>query len=182
MGLIERFKIKAPQAGFSIVEVVISIVILSFLMLSAGLMFTKGRGYIKGQGDRQVAIFLAEHRLEEISTLTFNQLRALDAVPGDSLVQDTTESPPNDAFPAGNPMDGTNGLPDYNYYQCQTVLEYADVTTNGSGFITNTCVDDSCSFIRARVTVSLTDVQDNTASRGYFGPVTLEGVISDWSG
>jgi prepilin-type N-terminal cleavage/methylation domain-containing protein len=175
-------EIKGHQAAFSLIEVIISMLILSILMLSVGMMFTRGRGYIKGQGDRRIALALAEHRLEEISTMTFSQLEAFDAVPndGDPLIYDNTENPPNDTFVGGVPLDGTGGLPDYSYFNCQTVLEYAEVVTNATGFEVTTCPDDTCLFIRARVTVSLTDAQEDSGLRGYFGPVVLEGVISDW--
>ncbi len=175
----------APQAGFSLIEIVVAMVVMAIMMTSVMLMFTKGRGYIRGQADRRVALSFAQQRLEEIDSLFFDDLVDLDITTGDSLIMSITETPPYARFnDTSDPLDGSNGMPDYSFLECETKLEYVDVILVSPAawiFETVICSNYPCDYIRANVTVSLTDVQKATGHKGYFADISLEKVVSDWS-
>jgi prepilin-type N-terminal cleavage/methylation domain-containing protein len=177
---------KSSQAGFTLIEIIISLVIMTILTLSVGLMFAKGRGTIRGQADRRVAQAIAQHRMEEINTMVFSDFTDRDASSGDSFIFSETENPPRTSFncstpPCGIDMDGTGGLPDYSNYNLTTLIEYVDVIIPSVGNPDITlCADDGCPYLRCRVTASLSDLHKQSGNKGYVKDVMLETIFTSW--
>jgi len=173
-----KYKPSYLAPGFTLIEVVISIVIMAVLFILFALMFSRGKAFIKGQGYRRVAINLAQERLEQINSMLFTTLE------NNWLVTDSvtiTESPP-ETF-SGVPMDGTGGTPDYSDYTRQTFIGYIkdDPLTSAVDILEDCHIDtpyfDACDFLRVRVTVSSTK---SAAEAGRVDEVSLETILSRW--
>jgi type II secretory pathway pseudopilin PulG len=63
-----------PEAGMSLVEVVVSLTLITIVMASAGLFFVNNLRTTGGQSQRQEAVFLANRQLESVQALSPSQI------------------------------------------------------------------------------------------------------------
>jgi len=181
-GYMSRLHLR-DEKGFTLVEVIVSAVILAIVFGSAALMFSRGKGFSKGQGRKRICVELAQQRLEQYMdpSMTFATLAASIAS------SPITEPTPTDTIGiGGSPMNGQGGRPDYRGYTRQTTIEYVmddpAIDGNGDGNGANDDLLLPCNlaqvgcgnFIRVTVTVS-TDAA-NEAYEGLVEPVTVSSV------
>ena len=110
-GLVDLFS----QRGITLIEIIISGAILAIVVIAFALMFSWGRGSIDWEGERRVALTLAQEMTERIKSSNFD---------GVSVFHGLNENPPRDIN--GNPMNGTGGTPDYSNFRRQVAVEYVD--------------------------------------------------------
>ena len=102
------------QNGMTILEVIISIVILTIVISSFSTMFAFGRNFIDMKGEERIALCLARQKIEEFKAKFFDDL----------IIEEITNTPPVTAD--GTPMNGLDGTPDYTYLQRMTKVVYVE--------------------------------------------------------
>ena len=103
------------ERGITLIEIVVSGVILAAVVIAFALMFSWGRGSIDWEGERRVALTLTQEMMERVKSQDFD---------GVSVFHGLNENPPRDIN--GNPMNGTGGTPDYSNFRRQVAVEYVN--------------------------------------------------------
>lgn len=103
------------QRGIALTEIIVAGVILATVVIGIALMFSRGKGDIDWQGERRIALTLAQDMIERIKAGSFD---------GVSTFNGLNECPPTNI--SGTPMDGTGGTPDYRNFRRQVTVEYVD--------------------------------------------------------
>jgi Tfp pilus assembly protein PilV len=91
----------ARQQGFAIIEVLITGIILAIATVGLALLLSRGQQFVIAQGDTNVALHLAQQKLERLSGLGFSASIVGDRTNGDGVVN-------------GCGVAGTNSEPCYN--------------------------------------------------------------------
>ena len=106
------------QAGFTFVELMITMVFLSIALLAVTSLFPMGLSISQSAEDLTIETNLAQELLEEIKTIPWDLIGSYDGL---------SENPPEDI--GGNPLDGTNGRANFNQYRRDVIVRYADPVT-----------------------------------------------------
>ena len=67
-------RILESEAGFSLVEVIVSIIVFSIMALMLAQLYASGTLFVVNQGDRRKATLLAQERLETVSATLFSDV------------------------------------------------------------------------------------------------------------
>ncbi len=149
------------ESGFTYVEVIIAMVLLSVCLAPLLIMFPTGskEGQLATLYTR--ATNLAEDMMEEIKGKAFEDPSSPD---GESFRKDFDDvddyddwgpkSPPEDID--GNAMDGTAGMPDFSGFGRQVEVDYAELSGNQWGLATSPPTD----YKMVTVTVSHDNMRD----------------------
>ncbi len=106
------------EAGFTFVELMITLVFMSIALLAITIQFPVGMRVSDQTEDIAIEVNLAQELLEEIRTIPWALIDAYDG---------RDENPPEDI--SGNPLDGSGGRPDYAEYRRRVTIRYADPAT-----------------------------------------------------
>ncbi len=128
------FRNLKSEKGMSLIEVLIAGVIFAFVLISFGYMFAVAQGLLGGEGERRMALTLAQEGLETrqaaaATTAGFVTLEGL--VAGGTIVE--------------NPVDAT----DYPNHQRQTTIVYVE----DADYDDDTPADPPTNSLRITVTV-----------------------------
>ncbi len=126
------------EAGFTFVEILITLVFLSVALLAVTSQFPMGLSVSETAEDLTLEVNLAQELMEEIRTLAWQEYSGAPLGPdtGETSrdwyddIDDyhgLAEQPPVDV--SGNPMDGTGGTPDFSQYLRTVSVAYVDTTT-----------------------------------------------------
>jgi Tfp pilus assembly protein PilV len=98
---------RGSQAGFALLEVMISAGITAIAVLGLAVLFSYGQGFVRAEGDQRVALFLAQKRLEDMRSIGLAQ--AIEetnvAIPGFPDFRRTT------TIAGGTDLDGSGLTP-----------------------------------------------------------------------
>ena len=106
------------QAGFTFVELMITMVFLSIALLAVTSLFPMGLSISQSAEDLTIETNLAQELLEEIKTIPWDLIGSYDGL---------SENPPEDI--GGNPLDGTGGRANFSQYRRDVIVRYADPVT-----------------------------------------------------
>ncbi len=106
------------QAGFTFVELMITMVFLSIALLAVTSLFPMGLSISQSAEDLTLETNLAQELLEEIKTIPWDLIGSYDGL---------SENPPEDI--GGNPLDGTGGRANFSQYRRDVIVRYADPVT-----------------------------------------------------
>ena len=109
---------RSPQAGFTFVELMITLVFLSIALLAVTIQFPMGMEVSQSAEDLTLETNLAQELLEEIKTIPWSLIDSYDGL---------SENPPEDM--GGNPLDGTGGRANLSQYRRSVLVRYADPVT-----------------------------------------------------
>jgi prepilin-type N-terminal cleavage/methylation domain-containing protein len=109
---------RPPQAGFTFVELMITMVFLSIALLAVTIQFPIGLSLSQSAEDLTLETNLAQELLEEIKSIPWNLIDSYDGL---------SENPPQDI--GGNPLDGNGGRANFSQYQRDVQVSYADPVT-----------------------------------------------------
>ncbi len=79
------------ERGFSFIEVILSIALLAFAMLGLAQLFLLGLANNARSDQISNAVFLAQQELDELRTLTADELKAMGASPVDQMIDVNTD-------------------------------------------------------------------------------------------
>jgi Tfp pilus assembly protein PilV len=65
---------RAGEAGFSVIEVLVSSVVIAIACIGVALMFSTGQTYVNAEGDNRVGLFLAQQRIEQVRAAGYSSL------------------------------------------------------------------------------------------------------------
>ena len=109
---------RPPQAGFTFVELVITMMFLSIALLAVTGLFPVGLSLSQNAEDLTLETNLAQELLEEIKSIPWNLIDSYDGL---------SENPPQDI--GGNPLDGNAGRANFSQYRRNVLVRYADPVT-----------------------------------------------------
>ncbi len=142
------------QRGITLIEIIISGAILAIVVIAFALMFSWGRGSIDWEGERRIALTLAQEMTERIKSQDFAGVDSFDGL---------DESPPRDIN--GTPMNGEGGTPDYSNFRRQVNVEYVDD-------------DDYDQVVASSNSKRITVTVSSTTNPPHFYEVILQMVIT----
>ena len=155
----------ASQKGATFIEIMISVVILSILMIGFIAVFSRGSRTIREMGEWRIALLLAQQMLEEIGSKDYDDADSYDG---------RDFNPPQ--YCDGTPMDGTSYPPDHNFTPYYTYFRREVAVTNvkDDDFSDDSPADGDTDSKRITVTVS------STATPRHFEAVVLQTVVTDY--
>ena len=106
------------QAGFTFVELMITMAFLSIALLAVTSQFPLGLSISQSAEDLTLETNLAQELLEEIKSIPWDLIDSYDGL---------SENPPEDL--GGNPLDGTGGRANLSQYRRDVIVRYADPVT-----------------------------------------------------
>ncbi|MFC1595313.1 prepilin-type N-terminal cleavage/methylation domain-containing protein [Gemmatimonadota bacterium] len=106
------------QAGFTFVELMITMAFLSIALLAVTSQFPMGLSISQSAEDLTLETNLAQELLEEIKSIPWDLIDSYDGL---------SENPPADL--GGNPLDGTGGRANFSQYRRDVIVRYADPVT-----------------------------------------------------
>jgi len=109
---------RSRQAGFTFVELMITLVFLMTALTAVTVQFPMGLEVSQGAEDLTVETNLAQELLEEIKSIPWSLIDTYDGL---------NENPPEDM--GGNPLDGTGGRANLSQYRRTVLVRYADPVT-----------------------------------------------------
>lgn len=112
-------RISRNQAGFTFVELMITMAFLSIALLAVTSLFPMGLSISQSAEDLTIETNLAQELLEEIKSRPWLLI--------DAIYNGLSEYPPEDMV--GNPFDGNGGRPNFSQYRRDVIVRYADPVT-----------------------------------------------------
>ena len=137
-------RLRSRQAGFTFVELMITLVFLSIAMLAVTSLFPLGLNLSQSAEDLTLETNLAQELLEEIKSIPWNLIDSYDGL---------SENPPRDI--GGNPLDGNGGRANLSAYRRDVLVRYADPVTLDTTSVASTL---------KRIEVTVTNNNNNHAT------------------
>ncbi len=148
------------QEGIAFLEVLFGVLVLGIAVIGVSLMLSRGQTMVVGQGDRYVALYLAQQKIE---SLTASAIQSGFASVG-TVVPATTEPPLQAGEQAGT------ALQSFTRTTCINYVKDDDPTTPST--CANCAAGGTCTNNTKRITVTVTPAFTDA------DPVTLTTVIT----